>query len=235
MNYSSKTLKTVNNVTGETSTSTVIGEQNNGQTKGLTMGQVNVRAYDFLQDMFNYRKSSMLVLNHVRDNLDVNNLFMIDNATATAKVIGVSRNVFYDTLKKLVEVGLMFSIGSKTYDVNPFIFMSTKVKKREDRVFLQKLWSQQFGDITDRSKWAVDGLSNIIVDQEQYFTYLKSERWLEKKEECKRLAGNKCQRCGSEHSLEAHHVSYESLYNESQDHLECLCHLCHTIIHKQKG
>lgn len=67
----------------------------------------------------------------------------------------------------------------------------------------------------------------------KYTKYLQSKEWKKISLECKTLAENKCSRCGSNKKLEAHHKTYDRIYNESQDDLECLCHDCHMKHHKE--
>lgn len=61
-----------------------------------------------------------------------------------------------------------------------------------------------------------------------YISY--SPRWKRKAKDCKRRAGNRCQVCNSPTRLEAHHRTYQRLYNEHPSDLTCLCHDCHQLI-----
>ena len=64
-----------------------------------------------------------------------------------------------------------------------------------------------------------------------YREYLLSKEWKAIAMECKRLAGNKCNRCDSTENLHAHHKTYDNIYNEKQEDLECLCTRCHNKEH----
>jgi len=64
-----------------------------------------------------------------------------------------------------------------------------------------------------------------------YSDYLASAHWLKISEECKRLAGYRCQTCNSNKGLTAHHRTYQRLGEELSGDLCCLCHICHTKIH----
>ena len=64
--------------------------------------------------------------------------------------------------------------------------------------------------------------------------YLKSDYW--KSLRLKTIAARdfKCEICGSESSLEIHHISYDHLGNELDSDLMCLCRNCHQIVHDLK-
>ncbi len=232
MDYSRKTLKVYEKDTGKVNYVYDGREYSKHQLRGLSMGRINVEAYDELQEMFNFRKSNLLVLKYIRDNLDSNNLFKIHNATKTANILKVSRNIFYKTIKELLQVGVLVEIEPRTYDVNPFIFMSTKIKSKDDKVLLQDTWAQKFSNNNKENRFKLKAMSEIIIDRDTYMEYLKSDKWKEISKECKNLANNKCIRCGSEDELEIHHITYKNIYNEEQNDIECLCHLCHTTIHR---
>jgi len=67
----------------------------------------------------------------------------------------------------------------------------------------------------------------------EYQQYLLSKKWRAKADECKRLANNRCSACESTMRLEAHHVTYDNIYNESQEDLVCLCRSCHGAEHEK--
>ncbi len=66
MNYSRNLLKLTNAATGKTET---YHHQNvyRRQIRGLSMARVDPDAYEFLQELFNYRKSNLLVLKYIRE------------------------------------------------------------------------------------------------------------------------------------------------------------------------
>lgn len=68
-------------------------------------------------------------------------------------------------------------------------------------------------------------------DKKLYRKYLLSDEWKEISNKCKELHSNKCNRCGSIENLETHHKTYDSIFNEKQEHLECLCRTCHNKEH----
>jgi hypothetical protein len=44
-----------------------------------------------------------------------------------------------------------------------------------------------------------------------YQQYLSTDVWKEKAIECKKLANHKCNRCGSNKELHAHHITYDNV------------------------
>ena len=65
-----------------------------------------------------------------------------------------------------------------------------------------------------------------------YQDYLKSNEWRTKSNGCKKLADYKCDICGSEENLHAHHLTYENVGNENiEKDLQCLCSICHQKQH----
>jgi len=65
-----------------------------------------------------------------------------------------------------------------------------------------------------------------------YDEYLQTEHWKAKSYEIKREAGFKCQKCGSNKKLAAHHLTYEHRGDERIGDLMCLCDECHKKEHK---
>ena len=66
----------------------------------------------------------------------------------------------------------------------------------------------------------------------KYNQYLLTDKWRAIADECKSLANHTCNRCGSNKSLQAHHKTYDNVYNEVQEDLECLCRMCHEDHHE---
>lgn len=68
--------------------------------------------------------------------------------------------------------------------------------------------------------------------KKEYAIFLKSEFWKELSERVKRERGNKCERCGSKSSLQAHHKQYPKNWFETVlEDLEVLCRRCHRKEH----
>ena len=64
-----------------------------------------------------------------------------------------------------------------------------------------------------------------------YKEYLLTDKWKEKSKKCKEAYNYKCNRCGSEKELQAHHITYDNVGEEPAEDLECLCRVCHEKEH----
>ncbi len=62
---------------------------------------------------------------------------------------------------------------------------------------------------------------------EEYRTYLDSERWKSKRKQKLKQVGRKCEACGSRKKLEVHHLTYEHIFNEPLEDLMALCFFHH--------
>ena len=68
----------------------------------------------------------------------------------------------------------------------------------------------------------------------QYYEYIHSEEWRQKRNQVLKRDGFRCQMCGTAKNLRVHHISYEHLnQDEELDDLITLCDNCHTKIHEQ--
>lgn len=63
-----------------------------------------------------------------------------------------------------------------------------------------------------------------------YKKYIRSNEWLSVRIDIL-INRNKCERCGSKHKLQVHHLSYIRLGNEEPSDLEVLCCKCHMNEH----
>lgn len=66
-----------------------------------------------------------------------------------------------------------------------------------------------------------------------YYEYINSNEWNDKKTLILNLKKFKCEKCWSLYELQIHHWSYKKLYNEPQKHLFILCNTCHVNFHKK--
>lgn len=67
-----------------------------------------------------------------------------------------------------------------------------------------------------------------------YQEYIQSAKWKAFAKKCKALAGWRCDKCGlfgSEHMLNAHHLTYARLGNERITDIQVLCKKCHAEAH----
>lgn len=70
---------------------------------------------------------------------------------------------------------------------------------------------------------------------EKYAEFLKSQFWAEVSSRCKELAGWKCEKCGRDIGLNAHHKVYRNDWYETKiEDLICLCYQCHGKEHGRK-
>lgn len=67
-----------------------------------------------------------------------------------------------------------------------------------------------------------------------YKDYLQSDWWKQRRLRSLRLAGFRCQRCGSDAMLQVHHLNYKRLGRERDADLEALCRQCHERIHQHE-
>jgi 5-methylcytosine-specific restriction endonuclease McrA len=62
----------------------------------------------------------------------------------------------------------------------------------------------------------------------EYRQYLKGAAWNKRRRKTLKLAGYRCQRCGEAKPLQAHHLTYENIFNETPGiDLMALCFDCH--------
>ena len=69
----------------------------------------------------------------------------------------------------------------------------------------------------------------------EYQEYLKSTDWfIKRKKKLNRNGGTKkrCAICGSQQSLNIHHLNYKNLIDVQQSDLRILCQNCHKITHQ---
>ena len=64
----------------------------------------------------------------------------------------------------------------------------------------------------------------------EYAQYLLSEHWLELRG--KKLSKSyRCERCGSGHRLQVHHLRYRNIFDVGLEDLQTLCRRCHALVH----
>jgi len=69
----------------------------------------------------------------------------------------------------------------------------------------------------------------------EYQSYLQSRHWKETRYDAKARAGRRCERCGSTHDLQVHHLTYARKGFERPEDLEVLCKRCHYIVHERQN
>ena len=65
----------------------------------------------------------------------------------------------------------------------------------------------------------------------RYASYIQSPFWRRKKAEYQAEFGIHCEVCGPDMGVDIHHISYQTLFSESHEHLMCLCRKCHKRSH----
>jgi hypothetical protein len=67
---------------------------------------------------------------------------------------------------------------------------------------------------------------------EAYRRYLASPEWRERADEAKRRFGGRCALCNASGPLEAHHRTYDRVFNEQPEDITALCANCHGGYHR---
>jgi 5-methylcytosine-specific restriction endonuclease McrA len=75
------------------------------------------------------------------------------------------------------------------------------------------------------------GRPSPYLGPERYHEYLRSEAWRRKRERVLARDDRVCTRCGSEHNLHVHHLSYRFIGRERLSDLVTLCEVCHRREH----
>ena len=84
------------------------------------------------------------------------------------------------------------------------------------------------------NNWQKEGFLNQAKNlnwSEKYHAYLKSEKWLLKKDKKLKQADNKCQLCNRPECLNVHHRTYDRIFHERDNDLIVLCKICHAKFH----
>ena len=71
-------------------------------------------------------------------------------------------------------------------------------------------------------------------NKQQYYDYLRSSQWQEKRRLALEFYGYNCGLCGSKFNLQVHHRNYRNIFKESMEDLMLLCDSCHRRFHKTK-
>jgi hypothetical protein len=64
-----------------------------------------------------------------------------------------------------------------------------------------------------------------------YAIYMHSPEWRATRKLKLQQVGFRCQGCGSDERLQAHHLTYERFGHERMEDLQVLCHICHAAEH----
>jgi hypothetical protein len=138
-----------------------------------------------------------------------------------AKYFQTTQPYVSKVINKLINLEVLLVSRSEPkkryYRLNPYLYIPPGARAIE----LQDEW-----DI-------LTGAPKKIKDKFEYLSYLQSDEWNELKN--KIIDRDKhCKLCGSTSNLEIHHLTYDNLYEENLEDLQCLCNRCHENIHKEK-
>ena len=70
-----------------------------------------------------------------------------------------------------------------------------------------------------------------MMSKQSYQEYLLSPHWKSIRKVALRSAGYRCKICGSAKNLQVHHITYEHLWQETDDDLLVVCKHCHEFLH----
>lgn len=77
-----------------------------------------------------------------------------------------------------------------------------------------------------------DGNKQMSFSEQQYFSYMSSPQWAEKKRQRMAIDGGRCQMCGTTENLQIHHFGYKNFTTENPwVDLVTVCENCHKNIH----
>lgn len=151
----------------------------------------------------------------------------------------VQINPFWITMAMSLEVQEIRTWFNDGTPLKPVLFKPTRRKPKPLGEHERKLKHALFQKKKRRERWLdriyrKRGPSNHINDKRQYYRtiYLKSEHW-------RRLKNSKlrsqpfCENCGTERTLDVHHIRYRNLYDVQLSDLQVLCRFCHAKEHGQ--
>jgi hypothetical protein len=85
-------------------------------------------------------------------------------------------------------------------------------------------------EISSNNKGIID---MTPINRREYYKYLRSPEWKERRKYMLACAENKCQRCGATNvPLDVHHKTYERFKHEWNEDLVVVCEPCHKILDK---
>lgn len=111
--------------------------------------------------------------------------------------------------------------------------MSKKRKPQYGTAFTRLLRDERIADEKEKSKRK--RTRKRKTRRVNYYEYINSDEWKQKRNDALERANNKCSECGSEHDLHVHHLTYKRLGRELPEDLQVLCADCHAIVHEDKG
>jgi len=125
------------------------------------------------------------------------------------------------TLKNLHSLNLIFIENHNEFKMDKTLWYRVNYDKLSQKYKL--------GDIYGKPNKKID------KNKAEYRRYLKTEHWKKFREEALIFHGCKCSNCGSEKSLNVHHLTYKNRGHEKLEDVVVLCHNCHNEIHGIKA
>jgi len=74
-----------------------------------------------------------------------------------------------------------------------------------------------------------------IERKQQYYAYLETPKWREKRQAVLRRANHVCEGCGLARATQAHHLTYEHIFDEFLWELRAVCKPCHDRAHRDRA
>lgn len=95
-------------------------------------------------------------------------------------------------------------------------------RRHIERCELEQGWRKHFYARQERAR---------ANGQRRYDQYLQSPEWERKRAAVLKRANHVCEGCGTRRATQAHHLTYEHLYNEFLWELRAVCRECHERLH----
>lgn len=114
------------------------------------------------------------------------------------------------------------------YQVLCYLTNDIKKKKRKNKIFTD--WVNNGCVFPKKQK-----KKRKLKKHSRYKTYIDSKEWIARKNKYWKTHKRACAICGSSRHIHLHHMSYERLKNEPDEHLVALCDKHHKQYHKEHG
>jgi len=85
----------------------------------------------------------------------------------------------------------------------------------------------------DQRKHAIERAKKQLEREAEYHDYLQTPEWREKSQAVLRRENFTCEGCGKARATQAHHVTYEHIFDEFLWELRAVCKPCHDRIHNR--
>ena len=128
-------------------------------------------------------------------------------------------------LSKLAEFQTSIPVASK--NAQPDYYVNRWAKQEEQH----RKWQEEYQHRHEESKRQI---AEVHKRRKNYYEYMHSEEWRQKRLKVLKRDGFRCQMCGTAKNLRVHHINYEHLGTDAElDDLITLCDECHRKIHEQ--